>query len=74
MVMPPFPSGQTDVLWYIRENAYVISTIAFFGLTAAMLWYRSRTRAAADAAAPADDLRSRSDTTGRSATLGERGG
>jgi alpha-1,2-mannosyltransferase len=45
MVMPPDPSGHAGALWYIRENAYVISTIALLGLTASMLWFRSCTPA-----------------------------
>ena len=73
MVMPPDTSGHADALWYIRENAYVISTIVLFGLTAAMLWFRSRTPATSEAAASADNL-SRSDAPALSATLGERGG
>ena len=73
MVMPPDPSGHPDALWYVRENA-LISTIVFLGLTAVMLWFRSRTPASSEAGGPADDLRSRSDAPDLSATVGERGG
>jgi alpha-1,2-mannosyltransferase len=74
MVMPPDPPGSGGAVWYVRENAYVISTVAFFCLTAAMLRLRSRTPAISGAAAPSDDRRSRSDPPVLSATLGDRSG
>jgi alpha-1,2-mannosyltransferase len=46
MVMPPGHSGGLDVLWYLRENAYVLVTVGLMALTGAMLWARSRTFAA----------------------------
>jgi len=70
MVMPPDPTGHAGALWYIRENAYVISTVALLGLTAAMLWFRSRT----PVPSPVADLSSGSDAPALSATRVERGG
>jgi hypothetical protein len=43
MVVPPSPPADANALWYVRENAYVISTLAFFVLVATMLWFRART-------------------------------
>jgi alpha-1,2-mannosyltransferase len=48
MVMPPGHSGGLNVLWYLRENAYVLVTVGFMALAGAMLWTRSRTSTAGE--------------------------
>jgi alpha-1,2-mannosyltransferase len=73
MVMPPETPGHADVLWYVRENAYVLSTLAFFALTGAMLWFRSRTRGPSGAALPGD-LSAGTARPALAATRAERGG
>jgi alpha-1,2-mannosyltransferase len=72
MVMPQDPSGPTNVLLYMRQNAYVISTLVFFGLIGAMLRSRSRTLGVSDAALPADGLRSRAVPSALKSSHGER--
>jgi hypothetical protein len=72
MVVPPNPPGDVDALWYIRENAYVISTLVFFALVGTMLWFRSRTVDPGDAA-HAGDLEIGRATAVVSAPHGERG-
>jgi hypothetical protein len=62
MVMPPDAPGHADALWYVRENAYVISTLIFFALIGTMLWFRNRP-------GPSDALVQPDDLTGRSAAL-----
>ena len=42
MVMPPGQYNDLSVMWYVRENAYVLATVGFMALVAAMLWTRSR--------------------------------
>ncbi len=42
MVIPPSPPPDANVLWYLRENSYVISTLVFIGLSGVMLWVRNR--------------------------------
>jgi alpha-1,2-mannosyltransferase len=42
MVMPPSLSGGHNVIGYMRENAYVLATIALLILGGAMLWTRAR--------------------------------
>jgi alpha-1,2-mannosyltransferase len=58
MAVPPTPAGEVNAIWYLRENAYVLSTVVFFGLIGAMLWFRSRTPDRSTAEAPEDELRS----------------
>jgi alpha-1,2-mannosyltransferase len=58
MVVPPTWPGDVNVLWYVRENAYVLSTVVFLALIGSMLWFRSRTHDRSVAHARADDLRS----------------
>lgn len=70
MVMPSNPPGHADALWYVRQNAYVISTLVFFALIGAMLWSRRRTP---DAAATTDGLGDGRDTPILAATHGGRG-
>jgi len=41
VVIPPFRPGGTGMIWYLRENAYVIITLAFLALVGRMLWVRS---------------------------------
>jgi alpha-1,2-mannosyltransferase len=48
MAVPPTPPGDVNLLWYVRENAYVISTVVFLALVGIMLWFRSRTRDPSD--------------------------
>jgi alpha-1,2-mannosyltransferase len=63
MVVTPTAPGAVNAIWYVRENAYVISTVIFLVLVGAMLWFRSRTPDRSKAEAQADDLRSRRPTT-----------
>ena len=42
MVIPPSPPADSNVLWYLRENSYVLLTLVFIGLIGMMLWVRSR--------------------------------
>ncbi|HEY1446629.1 MAG TPA: glycosyltransferase 87 family protein [Acidimicrobiales bacterium] len=58
MAVPPTPAGEVNAIWYLRENAYVLSTVVFLGLIGAMLWFRSRTPDRSTAEAPEDELRS----------------
>ncbi len=44
IVMLPFTSNGSGVLWYVRANAYVIATMAFLAMVAIMLFLRRRTR------------------------------
>jgi alpha-1,2-mannosyltransferase len=44
-IMIPRLSGGSGLLWYVRGNVYVITTLAFIGLAGAMLYIRSRTPA-----------------------------
>jgi alpha-1,2-mannosyltransferase len=44
-IMIPRLSGDSGLLWYVRGNVYVITTLAFIGLAGAMLYIRSRTPA-----------------------------
>jgi alpha-1,2-mannosyltransferase len=48
MAVPPTPPRDVNLLWYVRENAYVISTVVFLALVGIMLWFRSRTRDPSD--------------------------
>jgi alpha-1,2-mannosyltransferase len=72
MVVPPNPPGDVDALWYIRENAYVISILVFFALVGTMLWVRSRT-VDPESSAHAGDLKTGSAIRALSAPHGERG-
>jgi alpha-1,2-mannosyltransferase len=67
MVVPPTPSGDVNALWYVRENAYVISTVVLLALVGIMLWFRSRTPD------PSDDRTSRRATPIVSASHREPG-
>jgi alpha-1,2-mannosyltransferase len=42
IVIPPTRRGGSGVLWYVRDDAYVIATLAFVGLVGAMLLARRR--------------------------------
>jgi alpha-1,2-mannosyltransferase len=42
MVIPPFTSGGSGAIWYVRDNAYVMATLVFLGLVAVLLWRRGR--------------------------------
>lgn len=63
IVIPPTPPADSNVLWYLRENSYVIVTLVFVGLIGAMLWLRSRTAGIeATPLGPGRDAQSISDT------------
>lgn len=40
MVIPPGQSDGLNVMWYVRENAYVLATVVFMALVGVMLWTR----------------------------------
>ena len=40
MWSPAIPPADSNVIWYLRENAYVFATLVFFVAVAAMLWTR----------------------------------
>jgi len=46
-VIPPFTPGGTGVIWYLRDNAYVIMTLVFLVVVGHMLWVRRMARAPA---------------------------
>jgi alpha-1,2-mannosyltransferase len=56
MVVPPDPPGHSNALWYVRENAYVISTLALFALVAAMVRFRHGRQDSSVTAAQADGI------------------
>ncbi|HEX4162338.1 MAG TPA: glycosyltransferase 87 family protein, partial [Acidimicrobiales bacterium] len=56
MVVPPDPPGHANALWYVRENAYVISTLALFALVAAMVRFRHGRQDGSVTAVQADGL------------------
>ncbi len=43
MGTPPGQGQDLTVLWFVRENPYVLAALAFIALVGAMLWSRSRT-------------------------------
>jgi len=40
MVVPPASAGGSGPLWFVRDDAYVVATLAFIGLVGVMLWFR----------------------------------
>jgi alpha-1,2-mannosyltransferase len=40
MWSPAIPTANSNVIWYVRENAYVFATLVFFVSIGAMLWAR----------------------------------
>lgn len=42
MVVPPSSTGGSGVLWFIRDDSYVIATLIFIASIAVMLWARRR--------------------------------
>ncbi|HEY6473334.1 MAG TPA: glycosyltransferase 87 family protein, partial [Acidimicrobiales bacterium] len=42
MWSPGVPPADSNVIWYLRENAYVFATLVFFASVGAMLWARRR--------------------------------
>jgi alpha-1,2-mannosyltransferase len=42
MGVPPTSPGDVNAIWYLRENAYVLSVLVLFALVGTMLWRRSR--------------------------------
>ena len=42
IVIPPIRPGGAGMIWYLRDNAYVIMTLVFLTLVGGMLWGRSR--------------------------------
>jgi alpha-1,2-mannosyltransferase len=55
MVIPPFTPGGSGVIWYMRDNAYVMATLVFLGLVAVLLWCRGRSSRGNTAQAPSPD-------------------
>jgi alpha-1,2-mannosyltransferase len=56
MVTPPALSADTNVFSYLRENSFVLSTLAFFALIATMLWVKSRRVELCSSVAPRQEL------------------
>ncbi len=52
MWSPAVPPADANVVWYLRENAYVLATLVFFASIGAMLWVRRRGPAPPSAGAP----------------------
>jgi alpha-1,2-mannosyltransferase len=46
VVVPPNSAGGSGLLWFLRDDAYVLATVAFMGLVGTMLWTRRRGRPA----------------------------
>jgi hypothetical protein len=46
VVVPPNAAGGSGPLWFVRDDAYVLATLAFIGLVGTMLWTRRRSRPA----------------------------
>ncbi len=46
VVVPPNSAGGSGPLWFLRDDAYVLATLAFVGLVGTMLWTRRRGRPA----------------------------
>jgi alpha-1,2-mannosyltransferase len=40
MVIPPSRAGGTGMIWYARDNGYVLMTLAFLALVAVQMWFR----------------------------------
>jgi len=40
VVVPPTSAGGSGPLWFVRDDAYVVATLAFVGLIGVMLWFR----------------------------------
>jgi alpha-1,2-mannosyltransferase len=55
MVIPPFTPGGSGVIWYVRDNAYVLATLVFLCLVAALLWCRGHSFRGDTAEAPCHD-------------------
>ncbi len=53
VLIPPFRPAGIGMIWYVRENDYVIVTLLFLALIGAMLWVRRR------AVAPGIDVQTR---------------
>lgn len=69
MWMPATPPADSNFIWYLRENAYVVATLVFFVAIGAMLWVRRHEPLPASAGTP---LRRGSDSSTESpvSTLG----
>lgn len=50
LVIPPGQSDALNVLWYVRENAYVIAALGLTALAGAMLWSRNASTQDSDSA------------------------
>ena len=44
IVVPTNSAGGSGPLWFLRDDAYVLATLAFMGLVGTMLWTRRRRR------------------------------
>jgi alpha-1,2-mannosyltransferase len=57
MWSPAIPPADSNVIWYLRENAYVFATLVFFVAVAAMLWTRRHRSTPSPRAVPAQGIR-----------------
>jgi alpha-1,2-mannosyltransferase len=57
MWSPAIPPAHSNVIWYLRENAYVFATLVFFASVATMLWVRRRRPAPSPSGVPAQGVR-----------------
>jgi alpha-1,2-mannosyltransferase len=57
MWSPAIPHGDSNVIWYLRENAYVFATLVFFVSVGAMLWVRRRRPTPTSIGVPAQGIR-----------------
>ena len=46
VLIPPFKPTGSGMIWFVRENVYVIVTLLFLALIGTMLWARRRAVAA----------------------------
>jgi alpha-1,2-mannosyltransferase len=57
MWSPGIPPADSNVIWYLRENAYVSATLVFFGSVGAMLWVRRRRPVPTSSGVPVQGVR-----------------
>lgn len=57
MRSPGIPPADSNVIWYLRENAYVFATLVFFVAVGAMLWSRRHRPVPDSNGAPAPGFR-----------------
>ncbi len=52
VVVPPQSPSGSGLLWYLRDNAYVVWTLVLIGLVGVMLWFRRQALVTDDAPDP----------------------